>query len=143
MRSEKWGVGSENMVTKGFENLEIWQRAHRMVLEIYKLTKTFPDEERFGLISQMRKAAVSSAANIAEGYRKKGKKDKLNFYNIAQWSLDELKYYLILSKDLGYLNDLQHYIDLYEEIIRMLTTYMKKIMEACRYARFWLLNSQF
>jgi four helix bundle protein len=115
------------MGTKGFEHLEVWQKSHKMVLEIYKLTKTFSDEERFGLISQMRRSAVSVAANIAEGYRKKGKKDKLNFYNIAQGSLDELKYYLILSKDLGYLNDLRHYIDLYEEIIRMLTTYMKKI----------------
>lgn len=112
---------------RGFENLEVWQKSHKMVLESYKLTKTFPDEERFGLISQMRRSAVSVAANIAEGYRKKGRKDKLNFYNIAQGSLDELKYYLVLSKDLGYLNDLQHYIDLYEEISRMLTSYMKKI----------------
>ena len=140
-RSENREVRSEDREVKGFESLQVWQKSHEMVLGIYKLTKTFPDEERFGLISQMRRCAVSVAANIAEGYRKKGKKDKLNFYNIAQGSLDELKYYLILSKDLGYLSDLQDHIILYEEIIRMLTSYMKKINELT--SDFPILNSHF
>jgi four helix bundle protein len=86
-----------------FEDLEVWQHAHKLVIEVYKLTRDFPGEEKFGLISQMRRAGVSVAANIAEGFKKRGLKDKTNFYNISQGSLEELRYYLILSKDIGYL----------------------------------------
>ena len=71
-------------------------------MEVYKITKTFPQEERFGLVSQMRRGAVSIPSNIAEGFVKRSIRDKSNFYNVAQGSLDELKYYLILSEDLGY-----------------------------------------
>jgi four helix bundle protein len=88
-----------------FEDLEVWQKAHGIALETYKMTKKFPDEEKFGLVSQMRRAAVSIAANIAEGFKKRGKNDKANFYNISQGSLEELRYYIILSKDLGYIED--------------------------------------
>ncbi|MCD5383584.1 four helix bundle protein, partial [candidate division WOR-3 bacterium] len=91
------------MKTKRFEDMVVWLKAHILVLEIYRLTREFPQDERFGLTSQMRRCAVSVPANIAEGYRRKGMKDKLKFYNIAQGSLNELRYYLILSKDLGYL----------------------------------------
>jgi four helix bundle protein len=86
-----------------FEDLEVWQHAHKLVIEVYRLTRDFPGEEKFGLISQMRRAGVSVAANIAEGFKKRGLKDKTNFYNIAQGSLEELRYYFILSKDIGYL----------------------------------------
>jgi four helix bundle protein len=88
-----------------FQDLIVWQKSHELVLNIYKDTRSYPDEEKFGLISQMRRSAVSIPANIAEGFKRKGKKDKINFYNNAQASLEELKYYLILSKDLGYLSD--------------------------------------
>ena len=115
------------MVSKGFEKLDVWKKAHRLTLEVYGLTKAFPADERFGLVSQMRRAATSVPANIAEGYRKRGKKDKLNFYNIAQGSLDELKYYLILSKDLGYTKDTSGCLALYDEVVRMLTVYMRKM----------------
>ena len=87
---------------KSFKDLLVWQKAHELVMEVYKITKTFPQEERFGLVSQMRRAAVSIPANITEGFVKRSIKDKSNFYNIAQGSLEELKYYLILSEDLGY-----------------------------------------
>jgi len=87
-----------------FEDLEVWQYAHKLVLEIYKITRDLPGEEKFGLTSQMRRAGVSIAANIAECFKKRVTKDKTNFYNIAQGSLEELRYYLILSHDLGYLN---------------------------------------
>ncbi len=90
--------------TRRFEDLTVWQKAHQLVLAIYKLTRDFPSEEKFALVSQMRRAAVSIPANIAEGFKKRGKKDKANFYNIAQGSLEELRYYIILSKDLGYLS---------------------------------------
>ena len=88
-----------------FEDLIVWRKAHQLVLEVYRLTASFPNEERFGLISQMRRAAVSIPANIAEGFKKAGSRDKANFYNIAQGSLEELRYYLILSMDLGYAPD--------------------------------------
>lgn len=88
---------------KKFEDLTVWQKSHDLVLRIYKITKDFPNEEKFGLVSQMKRAAVSVVANIVEGFRKKSLKDKINFYNIAQGSCDELRYYVILAKDLGYL----------------------------------------
>lgn len=86
--------------TQRFEELIVWQKAHALVLEIYKLSKDFPKEETYGITSQVRRSSVSIAANISEGYRKKGKADKLRFLNIAEGSLDETKYYLILIRDL-------------------------------------------
>ena len=88
--------------TARFEDLEVWRKAHALVLAIYKATAVFPVEERFGLVSQMRRAAISVAANIAEGAKKRTARDQFNFYNIAQGSLEELRYYLILTRDLGY-----------------------------------------
>lgn len=87
---------------KDFKSLLVWQKSHELVLEVYRITKGFPPEEKFGLVSQMRRAAISVPANLAEGFIKRGKKDKMNFYNVSQGSLEELKYYLILSADLGY-----------------------------------------
>ena len=86
-----------------FQDLATWQEAHRLVLAAYELTKGFPSDERFGLTSQMRRAAVSVPANIAEGFKRRGIQDKLRFYNVAEGSLEEVKYYLILAQDLGYL----------------------------------------
>ena len=90
---------------KTFRDLIVWQKAHDLVINIYKMTTLFPYEEKFGLVSQMRRAAVSVPANVAEGFVKRGIKDKCNYYNTAQGSLEELRYYLILSKDLGYLKE--------------------------------------
>lgn len=103
-----------------FEDLKVWQKAHNLVLEVYKITKNYPQEEKFGLVSQMRRAAVSVPANITEGFKKRGKKDKVNFYNIAQGSLEELRYYLMLSRDLGYIDDDVNLISNIDEISRML-----------------------
>ncbi len=91
--------------TKSFEELLVWQKAHSFVLRVYRLTSEFPKSEQFGLTSQFRRAAVSIPANIAEGYKKKGKPDKLRFFNIAQGSLEECRYYIILSRDLNYISD--------------------------------------
>jgi len=90
---------------KSFRDLVVWQKAHKFVIETYKITTSFPSEERFGLTSQMRRAAISIPANLAEGFVKRSIKDKCNYYNIAQGSLSELQYYLILSKDLGYIRN--------------------------------------
>ena len=89
----------------GFQRVIAWQKAHEFVLLVYKISKHFPEDERFGLTSQLRRAAVSIEANIAEGYRKIGKADKLRFLNIAQGSLEECRDYHILAKDLNYIND--------------------------------------
>ena len=85
-----------------FEDLIVWQKAHALVLRVYEVTKAFPKEELFGLTSQMRRAAVSVPANMAEGFSKKGNPDKARIMNISQASLEELRYYFILARDLGY-----------------------------------------
>ncbi len=104
-----------------FEDLKVWQKAHDLVLNIYSVTGDFPSEEKFGLTSQMRRSAVSVPANIAEGFRKHGIKDKIKFYNISHSSLDELHYYLILSKDLNYILDNKKLLDKAIEISKMLS----------------------
>jgi four helix bundle protein len=86
-----------------FQQLEAWQEAHKLVLMVYQITKQFPSGERFGLVSQMRRAAVSIPANIAEGFKRRGIQEKIRFYNVSEGSLEEVKYFLILSKDLGYI----------------------------------------
>ncbi len=87
---------------KYFTDLIVWQKSHQLVLDIYKITSGFPNEEKFGLVSQMRRAAYSIPANIAEGFKRQGTKDKIRFYNIAQGSLSEVSYFLILTTDLNY-----------------------------------------
>lgn len=99
------------MYIKTFQDLTVWAKGHLLVLEIYKITKFFPDEERFGLVSQIRRSSVSICSNIAEGY-KKSKKDFLRYLDIAQGSLEETKYHLILSRDLNYFD-----INNFEKII--------------------------
>lgn len=86
-----------------FDDLDVWKKAHQFVLEIYRVTRKYPDEERFGLVSQIRRSAVSACANMAEG-GKKSTKDFVRFLDIAQGSLEETKYHLILSRDLNYLS---------------------------------------
>jgi four helix bundle protein len=117
------------MKTNSFEDLIVWQQAHTFVLEVYKITQLFPKEETFGLTSQFRRAAISVAANIAEGYRKSGVNDKLRFYNISGGSLEECRYYIILSRDLRYINS-QKYKEMYDAIVtvsRLLTAYSKGV----------------
>ena len=87
-------------LARTFRDLLAWQRAHQFVLEVYTLTGAFPKQETYGLSQQMRRAAVSIPANIAEGFRRRGKADKARFMNMAEGSLEECRYYLILVKDL-------------------------------------------
>jgi len=112
---------------KDFKDLEVWKKAHYIVLGIYKLTTDYPPEEKYGLVSQMRRAAVSVPSNIAEGFGRRGKKDKIHFYNIAHSSLEELRYQLILSKDLGYLSDISTLHRETESASMMLTNLIKSI----------------
>lgn len=103
-----------------FQDLLVWQKAHSLALKIYKATRDFPADERFGLVSQMRRAAVSVPANIAEGFKKRGQRDKANFYNIAEGSLEEIRYYLILSTDLEYIADSGELTSHADEVGKML-----------------------
>lgn len=107
----------------------MWQKAHALVLDVYRLTRGFPADERFGLTSQIRRAAVSIAANIAEGFPKRGPQDKARFYNIAQGSLEEVRYYLILATDLGYA-DGSASSALLMEVSRLLNRYASKLLSS-------------
>ncbi|MEG8988151.1 four helix bundle protein [Ignavibacteria bacterium 4148-Me] len=117
------------MQSKSFTDLIVWQKAHEFVLNVYELTKNYPKSELYGLTAQFRRAAVSIPANIAEGFVKNGVADKLRYYNIAEGSIHECKYYLILSKDLGYIDNLK-FLDLLEEISKLLGSYMKTINQS-------------
>ena len=88
-----------------YRKLDAWKKAYALGISIYKATREFPKEERYGLISQMRRAATSIAANIAEGYTRGSAKEYRQFVTIARGSAAELQTWLMFSKDLGYLND--------------------------------------
>lgn len=114
---------------RSFRDLLAWQKAHQFVLGVYALTANFPRHETYGLASQMRRAAVSIPANIAEGFRRRGKADKGRFLNIAQASLDESHYYLILAQDLHYGETAQLGATL-DEVGRLLTNYAVAILNS-------------
>jgi four helix bundle protein len=105
----------------------VWKKAHQWVLAVYRFSEGFPKHETFGLTSQLRRAAVSIPANFAEGYKKRTATDKARYYNISQGSLEECRYYMILTQDLGYGDTTQLMRDL-EEVSRMLDSYMRIMM---------------
>jgi len=98
---------------KEFYDLDVWKKGHKLVLEIYKITKDFPKEEKFGIIDQLRRAASSITANVAEGFERYHFNDKIKFYYQARGSVAEVQNFLLLSKDLGYINT-----DVREELIQ-------------------------
>jgi four helix bundle protein len=108
-----------------FQQLNVWQEAHELVLMAYEVTKQFPRDEQYGLVSQMRRAAVSIPANIAEGFKRQGTRDKIRFYNISEGSLEELKYFFILSKDLDYVDSADHLMEQSETVGRLLNGLIK------------------
>ena len=115
-------------MVKTFQDLLVWEKGHNLVLEVYKMTKFFPREEQFGLTSQIRRSCISICANIAEGYRKSSN-DFCRYLDIAQGSLEETKYHLILSRDLGYLkiDQYKQMFDCTEEVGKMLNGLKQKI----------------
>jgi four helix bundle protein len=112
-----------------FRDLAVWQKSHALVLEVYKLTRQLPKEELFGLVSQMRRASVSVPANIAEAFKRRGKADKARQLNIAQGSLEELRYFFILCADLSYLPS-EPVGDRLDEVARMLGSYTQAIQDS-------------
>ncbi len=116
---------------KTFQDLIVWQKSHQFVLDSYRLTENLPKQELFGLTSQLRRAAVSIPANIAEGFKKRGLPDKARSMNIAQGSLEECRYYSILIQDLNYADtrDLKNQLD---EVGKLLASYCSAIRASAR-----------
>ncbi len=114
---------------ENFRKLIVWQRAHTLVLAIYKLTAAFPKTEQYGLISQLQRAAVSIAANIAEGSKRQTGKDRRHFLLMAETSLEEVKYYLILAADLQYCTSdrSESLLEVAREVGRLLTGFSRSI----------------
>lgn len=116
-------------MTTRFEDIIVWQKARVFIRHVYTVTKQFPDDEKFGMISQFRRAAVSIAANIAEGYKRLGKDDKLRFLNYSQGSLEECRCYIYLSCDFNYISSAEadNMINEIEETSKLLNGYMFSI----------------
>jgi four helix bundle protein len=114
---------------KSFQDLIVWQKAHQFVLSTYRFSSGFPKTEVYGLTSQLRRAAISIPANIAEGFKKRTSPDKLRFLNIAQGSLEECRYYLILAKDLEY-GDSTGLMSQLEEVSKVLISYCQSILNS-------------
>lgn len=112
-----------------FTELKVWQRSHALVLNLYRLTAKFPGDERFGLVSQMRRAAVSLPANIAEGSKRSHSRDYARFLNIAEGSAAELEYLILLSRDLGFVTveEVAPLLAELDEVGRMLFALRKKV----------------
>ena len=114
-----------------FQDLHVWRKAHQLVLAVYEATTQFPKHEMFGLTSQMRRAATSVPSNIAEGFKRRSRWDKARLLNIAEASLDELQYQLILSRDLGYCETIQLEANA-AEVARMLSAYERAVRASAR-----------
>ena len=112
-----------------FQDLVVWQKSHQLTLRVYRLTAAFPKHELYSLTSQMRRAAVSVPANIAEGFKERGRPDKARIMNIAQSSLEELRYYFVLSRDLAYLAEGEQSNDV-DEVARLLGAYTTALLGA-------------
>ena len=117
---------------KDFRTLEVWQKAHQVTLAAYRVTKTFPADERFGLTSQIRRAASSVPANIAEGCGRRGDAEFHRFLQIAMGSASELEYHLLLSRDLEYFNPSDHKVLTAEvqRVKKMLSSLIRTIDES-------------
>jgi four helix bundle protein len=116
---------------KSFQDLEVWRKAQSLVLAVYKATNTFPRSEQFGVVSQLRRAAYSIPANLAEGYGRRSTKEFLQFLAIANGSAEELRYFLILSKDLRYLSpqDLTAFDREITSIVQMLAALTRSLKQ--------------
>ena len=108
----------EKKKIKSFTDLDAWKEGHKLVLMIYRITKGFPKEELFGLVSQMGRCAVSITSNIAEGFSRRSYKEKAQFYSVALGSITELQNQLLIAKDVGYVNG-SNFQDIAEQAIKV------------------------
>ena len=120
-------MSSERTPARSFRDLMVWQKAHAFVLGVYRYTESFPEREKYGLSHQLRRAAVSIPANIAEGFGERSPPEKARFLNIAEGSVEECRYYLILSQDLGY-GQSESLMSTLEETSKLLHAYARAIM---------------
>ena len=114
---------------KSFEDLESWQISHDLALNVYKITKEFPKEEIYGIVSQLRRAALSITGNIAEGFSRYHYKDKIRFYYNSRGSASEVKNYLLIAKDLGYIThaDCKNLINQTDRVLKMINGLIRSI----------------
>ena len=112
---------------KTFKEISVWRKAHELVLVIYNITKDFPIEEKYVLVPQLRRAIVSVASNIVEGFHRKYSKESLKFYNYSEASLEEVKYQLLIAKDLQYIDEKKYYhtIESANEVGKMLNGWVR------------------
>lgn len=114
---------------KSFQELEVWQKAHHLLLQTYRVTEGFPDKEKYGIISQVLRSAASVPANIAEGFGRRSTKELSQFLANANGSLEETRYFLILGRDLGYLAK-ERYVELEKEcssVAQMITALRRSL----------------
>jgi len=124
-----------NSKIKSFTDLMTWQKSHLLVLEIYKITKQFPKDERYGLTDQIRRCAVSISSNIAEGFSRRGNKEKLQFYFMAKGSTTELQNQLLIARDVGYIDKMvfSKVADLSIEVNKLLNSLVKSLKNDAKY----------
>jgi four helix bundle protein len=120
-------MSSDRSPARSFRDLRVWQKAHEFVLAVYRYSESFPEREKYGLAHQLRRAAVSIPANIAEGFGKRSQAEKARFLNIAEGSVEECRYYLILSQDLGY-GQSDSLMNTLEETSKLLNAYARAIL---------------
>jgi four helix bundle protein len=118
---------------KDFRDIKVWQKAHDLTLEIYKATRSFPKDELYTLVSQIRRASVSIPANVAEGCGRGTDSELRQFLQIAMGSASELEYHLVLARDLGYLEATlyESLNDQVTEVKRMLASFILKLKASC------------
>jgi four helix bundle protein len=112
---------------RSFKDLKVWQKGIELVKEVYKIVRNFPREERYGLSSQMTRAAISIPSNIAEGFKRRYAKEHKQFLSIALGSCAELETHLVIAKELGFINENLAVEDLLDHVSRMIVNLDKKI----------------
>jgi len=116
-------------VLKSYKELIVWQKSMVLVKDIYKLTSAFPENEKYGLVSQMRRAAVSIPSNIAEGWGRLSRKSYIHFLRISRGSLFELETQILITKELNYISDSENSENIIIEISKMLNSLIRKLEE--------------
>ena len=118
---------------KDFRELQVWQKAHQLTLNLYNIARSFPDDEKFGLVSQIKRSAASIAANIAEGCGRNGDAELARFLQIAMGSASELEYHLLLTHDLKIIDTslYKKLADEVSEIKKMLASFIRKLRASC------------